>query len=47
MHTDNLSSTLQYTHVMLQRLVNCKRFSKCSSTLQGMREEVSICFSKR
>ena len=24
MHTDNLSSSLQYTHVMLLRSVNCK-----------------------
>ena len=42
MYIDNLSFTLQCTHVMLERSVNCKSFSTCFSTLQGMREEVSF-----
>ena len=39
MNTDNLSSSLQYTHVMLQRSENCKSIV---STLEGMREKVSF-----
>ena len=39
MHTNNLSSSLQYTHVMLSRPVIAK---VCFLTLQGMRQKVSF-----
>ena len=39
MHTDNLSSSLQYIHVILWRSVIAK---VCFSALQNMGEEVSF-----